>query len=84
MPEMNFGIVSAVTYFNAIPECTASAARGLLGVWTGHYFDDFDTTSFAEWGQASQTALAELHRLCGFPLARARISRRRRHRPSRA
>ena len=69
MPGFNFGLVSAVSYFNAVPELTASATRRLLGVPTDHYFDDFDVVSLKGNGSASQCALGDLHALCGFPFS---------------
>lgn len=69
LPGFNFGLVSAVNYFNAVPELTASATRRLLGIPTDHYFDDFDVTTLAELGKSSQSALGRLHELCGFPFS---------------
>ena len=69
MPGFPFGLTAAVTYFNALTELTASAARRLLGLPTDKYFDDFDVTTLAGLGEASQAALGRLHELCGFPFS---------------
>lgn len=70
----NFGWVSAVLYYCAIPNITAAACRRLLGVVTDHYFDDFDTIGLAEEGQRSQSMCGWLHNLVGFPFAPAKHS----------
>ena len=69
LPGFNFGLVSAVLFFNAVPSCIASAARRLLSLVTDHYFDDFDTVVTPEVGTAGQAALGTLCQLLGFPLS---------------
>ena len=65
----NFGLVSAVIYFNAVPALAAKAARRILGIVCDHYFDDFDTLALRGQGRAYQSALGHLMTAFGYPFA---------------
>ena len=68
-PGFCFGLVSAVLYFNAIPACTSSAARRLLGLPVDHFYDDFWLLMLSGLGAVGQAALDAHHRRFGFPLS---------------
>jgi hypothetical protein len=65
-PGFNFGLRSAVTFFNAVPAALISASRRLLGVPCTHYFDDVNVCTLAGMGDASQAAVGRLFSIAGF------------------
>ena len=68
-PGFNFGLVSAVLYFNAVPACIAAVARRVLAIVCDHYFDDFDTVALRGQGAAYQNALRRLMAAFGYPFS---------------
>ena len=65
-PGYNFGLVSAVTFFNAVPAALISACRRLLGVPCTHYFDDVNVCTLAGAGDLAQAAVGTLFATAGF------------------
>ena len=54
LPGFCFGLMSAVTIFNAFPEFSTHAARLLLLVPTDHFYDDNDTIDPLYGGSSAQ------------------------------
>lgn len=69
LPGFNFGLVSAVIYFNAVPAFAAKFARRILAIVCDHYFDDFDTLALKGQGRAYQEALGRLMVALGYPFS---------------
>ena len=69
LPGFNFGLVSAVIYFNAVPAFGAKFARRILAIVCDHYFDDFDTLALRGQGAAYQEALGRLMAALGYPFS---------------
>jgi hypothetical protein len=65
----NFGLLSAVLYFNAVGAVASSAARRFLAVITDNYFDDYLTVALGLAGEGPQNALGEFMALLGFPFS---------------
>ena len=68
-PGMLFGLKSAPTSFNRLPELLVMASRLIFGITASHYFDDYSITE-PDWCEASgQEVLIEMHKQIGFSMA---------------
>ena len=64
-----YGLASAVLSFNRLPTLLVAAARRLLAVACGAYFDDLFDVAVRSIASASQTALLHILSLAGAPPA---------------
>lgn len=68
----NFGLKSAVIYFNAIGAIASSAARRLLSILSDNYFDDYHVQALKGNVSTSQRVLGLFMQMLGFPFSEAK------------